>query len=64
LSLIKYGQILLPYFCGKNHPVESCVTLRIGLELMEEGVILFGKARPSGGSVGQLARGSKLLTEP
>jgi hypothetical protein len=63
LNLIKRGQILLPYFCGKNNPVESCLALRIGLDVMEEGGILFGKPGLSGGSVGQLPRGPKLLTE-
>ena len=63
LNLINGGQILLPYFCGKNHPVESCVAFRIGLDVMEEEVFLFGKAGLSGGSVRQLPRGPKLLTE-
>jgi hypothetical protein len=59
--LIKRGHILLPYFCGKKHPVESYVALRIGTDLMEKGVILFGKAGLSGESVGQLPRGPKTI---
>jgi hypothetical protein len=59
--LIKRGHILLPYFCGKNHPVESYVALRIGLDVMEEEVILFGKVGLRGESVGQLPKGPKTI---